>query len=322
MTTPSETSAPAAPAPAPAPAAPASSEAGSASNARSASLGLSASAEKVLSFDPATTWDDPDSAASAATTTPAAAPAGSAPDGATETPVSQPGQAVSAQGAPASGTSPEDFLKLQKQLNDANALIAQMKQTQPQGQPQGQPQAQGQPQPPAQGQPQDPFAPPDYMYSIPMEIVSAIQSEDPQQAAAGIQGLVSGVARGIHQTVMGVVLNQIAPQLLQAAVQQVQRNGQVSAQHQEIRNDFYGRYKEFDRPEMHAFVAQVATQLAQETGAQGYSAVFGDALASRLRAILAPQSQPQPQILGGTPPRTSFVPNLSPQEKDLMDLMS
>lgn len=295
---------------------PPSSEAGSASNPRSASLGLSAAAEKVLSFDPAQNWDNPDSGA----TQPAskelpqtAQPEGSPTDGAL--PKGQPATGVSAP-----STSPEEMLKLQKQLSDATALINQMRAAQTQQQGQLQPQAQAQPQSQVAGQQEDNIPP--YVFSIPPEIVTAIQSEDPREAATGIQGLVSGVARGVHQTVLATVMQQIAPQIIQAAVGHIQRSQEVQTQHQETRKDFYSRYKEFDRPDLHDWVASVATRLAAETGASTYSPQFGDALAQRLRAIMQPPVQ-QPQILGATPPRQSFPgPSLSPQEKDLRDLMS
>lgn len=247
---------------------------------------------------------------------PAAAPGGPAPPpaGVSQTPQPEPAPgapapaAASAATAPAAAQPDSAVQALQAQVQALQALLAQ---------------AQGSGAPPAGGQP--PSAQPsggaaqpggealtpeqlmDYRIAIPNDVLNAINSEDPNQVAAGIHHLVNNFAKLTHQRVMQHVDQLVHERLAQASSTQA-----ISSQQQEMMRDYYGQFPAHDDPLNRVVVAMEAQAMWAEQPALAWSAETRNALGARVNAKLGLAAQPQvtqpgqvqqpAQANGGTPP--------------------
>lgn len=205
---------------------------------------------------------------------------------------------------------------LKKQLKEANDVMEQMKAMAASNQ------AQKQKEPPKDDTPA-------YDFKFPEPLLRALQSEDPKEFQEGMANLSTGVARGVHQTVMKQVYD-LMPKVIAASVQAMQQHSTMTNETQTMRSDFYGKYPHLDKPELHPIVGMVAQQLGDELKVSGYSAEFRDALAARLSAMgigtAAPVQPitpppPQPTIMsgGGARPAPTFADE---QQKQMMDLLN
>lgn len=171
---------------------------------------------------------------------------------------------------PAAAPSPapnEELLQLKKELEELRAFKSGIESAA----------AAVNQQPAQQQQSEDPVPP--YAYNIPDQLVTMLRSEDPREVAAGLQAMATGVSRTVHRMILEQVLS-FVPRMVENAVASRQAMDY-------IRNDFYGTYPEFYRPELVGLVEQTARAVWQETGAKEWTPQFRDAVAQRLRALLA-----------------------------------
>jgi len=127
---------------------------------------------------------------------------------------------------------------------------------------------------------------PPYAFNIPPELLQLMYSEDPTERQQGLTAYAMGIARTVHSQVRDEY-----QQVMQSAIQQAIASTQ---QAQQVRQDFYGKYPELDKPELYPVVQAVAQQVAAQTGANSWTPEFRDAVGERVRALIQPQAQPQP----------------------------
>lgn len=210
-----------------------------------------------------------------------------------------------------------EFLLMQKQLKDATDLINTLKEQK--ATPQQEPATK-------QDAPQD--TTPAYMFNFPDELVGKLNSEDPREVKEGLVAMSAGVARAIHQTVLKEVMEKVLPQAVQMSVGRVQATEAQTAEMQNIRTDFYGTYKEFDKPELRPIIGMIAANLAGELGVKGYSPEFREVLVQRVRSILGaaqPAAQPTPAakppaMTGGSGTRSGSPTPEVQLQREIMDL--
>lgn len=173
---------------------------------------------------------------------------------------------------------------------------------------------------------------PQYSLSIPEKIVSAIQSEDPEESSAGISALANGLAVTIHSKMreeMTTKLQEITQNLPTQFTSYLQNYNAQRA----VAEDFYGSFPEFAHPDLRETVVQVATKIAQEKGMQEWNPTFKKILAERLRALglgakvedkAAQQTTTPPKLSGGSGSRPATVTKTQVQDhmQDVLDLFT
>lgn len=212
---------------------------------------------------------------------------------AAEAGASAPGPAAPPAEPPAAAAAANPEAALLKQQLDQAMLLLQQYQQQPQQPPGAKP---------PEGQPSGEAIPP-YNFTVPPQLMQMMESENPAERQQAIGAVMQGTAQAVHKTLLqefGKVMQGI-PALMQAAIQQ-------HSAAQEVFNDFYGTYKELNRPELRQLVVGVAQQVIQESRATGWSPQLRDAVAGRIFQLLGhkPAQTPPvgaPPIIGGTPAR-------------------
>lgn len=152
----------------------------------------------------------------------------------------------------------------------------------------------------AQQQPQQPNMPPPppaYAYDINEQMLRAVTSDDMREREMALKAFAVNLSQTVHQRAVEQLREEVA-RAMPAFVRQVATQ---EYERKSIAQDFYGKYPEFDRPEVLPVVAQVAQQVMQETGASAWSAKVRDAVAGRTRALLGAlanngQQRPAPQM--------------------------
>lgn len=168
---------------------------------------------------------------------------------------------------------------------------------------------------------------PEYNMQIPDEIMGAIRSEDPQEAAKGVNALANGLAVTIHKRVLSEFSQKMST-MQQGLPQAIQQVVALERHNKAVFDDFYGTYKQFNNPQLYPIVLAEAQKLSKETGAKGYSQAFKKVLASRLTKLLqsatAPAQSPaqapakQPEFNGGSNSRGAMAPAGNAEVADLM----
>jgi len=240
---------------------------------------------RILNFDPF---------ADAAAPAPAAQAPGTTPnEPATQTPATPDAGAAATTTPPATPQVSPEVAALQEQVRNLQTQIK----TTPAAAPTAQP----------QGEAPDPV--PAYNYNIPDDVMVALDSDEPVQRKAGIAALAQGVSRTVHRQVldqMQAVFQNVVPQM-------IEQSHTVRQTAMSVRQDFYGKFKELDNPQLYPFVQQQAILLGQELGGITWSPEFRDTLGQRVKAALqsasgtiapqvpqpAPAAAPAPFLAGG-----------------------
>ncbi len=146
----------------------------------------------------------------------------------------------------------------------------------------------GQPAPAAPAAPAKEDTTPDYQFTIPTELMSLLDSENVTERQQGIGLLSQGVARTVHQTLMGevnaIVQGQI-PTLVQGMITQ-------QAQAQTIFTDFYEKYPALNKPELRSLIVSTGKEVMTETGANAWSPTLRDTIAQRVLSIVGSGAAP------------------------------
>ncbi len=121
-----------------------------------------------------------------------------------------------------------------------------------------------------------------YDFKIPVETLSKVYSENVEERAAGLAQIMQGTAIAVHRN-----LTQIMNQYAQHEIPRViQGHMELQQAKQSIHNDFYGTYPELNREELKPLVLQVAQQVLQETGLNGWSNKVRDLTAQKVKSVI------------------------------------
>lgn len=220
-------------------------------------------------------------------------PTGSEPG--TETPAGEEEQTPAGE-QPATQEDPEKAL-LRQQVEQLTQTVTQLSQQMQQsaGQQPGQ-------QPGQSGQQPSGEAPqieiPDYAFNIPDELVGLLDSDNPAERKQGFAAMAQGLARTVHQVVMGAVQQTYIdplPQQFQGMIEQ-------QLQAKEIFSDFYGKYSALNKPELRPLVIQTMQQVVQETGAKQWSDSLRDTIGARVMGLIGQGvTTPPPKTPAKTP---------------------
>lgn len=126
---------------------------------------------------------------------------------------------------------------------------------------------------------------PEYMFDIPKDIVEAVSSGEPDQVKAGLQQVIAGTAKSVHQQLrqeMGARIKEAQQQAIRGASTQVEQKTTA----QRIKEDYYGTYKNHDREELYPLVQKVAGQAAKELGKRTWDQELRDEVGKRVNNIL------------------------------------
>lgn len=121
-----------------------------------------------------------------------------------------------------------------------------------------------------------------YDFKIPVETLSKVYSENVEERAAGLAQIMQGTAIAVHRN-----LTQVMNQYAQYEIPRViQGHMELQQAKQSIHNDFYGTYPELNREELKPLVLQVAQQVLQETGLNGWSNKVRDLTAQKVKSVI------------------------------------
>lgn len=182
----------------------------------------------------------------------------------------------------------------------------------------------------AQSAPADPPAPketppeppPFADVRVPPELVAALRSDDPNEAAVAVNLLVQGAATMAYrkfQEDFTKFQNEGLPSFI-ASTRQVEEQART------IKTDFYGKYPELDKPELYPLVQTVAAEMikAQGQNFKGWDEAFRDAVGTRVVTLLAgvvkAPAPPAPAPAPFTPPSGGPRPAAAPENDILATL--
>lgn len=129
-----------------------------------------------------------------------------------------------------------------------------------------------------------------YAFNIPPQTAAMLTSENPQERIAATTALITGASRIVHEQVVQSVreeFGQVIPHVVSAIVEQ-------RLQAKAVFDDFYGTFKELNRPELRTLIQQVGQQVRQEYGNPNWSPQLRDAIGTRVRQVLS-GAAPLPQ---------------------------
>lgn len=264
----------------------------------------------MLSFDP---FEKPDEPAPGSEEQPAqsAATTDVPPEAGGEIPVKPEPTAQPADGVPQENP---ELVLLKQQLAELQAQNAQMQQQQQLSQQQQQQAAPG-------ADPLERFIPP-YQFQIPEQMMTMLDSENPQERAQALSTLMSGALRTAHKTMLQQV-NGMMQTYVPHQMQQFQQQQQFTSS---VQNDFYSEYQDLNTPEIRQIVASVTPQVMQELGVSNWSPVLRDAIANKVKGMLhigaapaaTPPAAPPAQFTPGSRGPVADPNNVTNQIMDLM----
>lgn len=123
---------------------------------------------------------------------------------------------------------------------------------------------------------------PAYSFTIPDQLMTLLDSEDPTERRQGIAAMAQGIAQTTHQQVLGQVQGMFTSIVPQTVMNVVQEQNYSKA----IFEDFYGTHKDLNREELKPLITQTAETVWKETKAQQWSPKLRDTIAQRVRTIL------------------------------------
>lgn len=129
-------------------------------------------------------------------------------------------------------------------------------------------------------------------YTVPIspELIEAIRGDDPAQASAAIQALITVPAVLVHQR-MVKELETFQSRIGDLVTAKIQELGNV----QTMRSDFYGRHAHFNNEFGRKLVVAAAGEVARKNPGKykGYTPELGNAIAEEIYAVM-PQLRPAP----------------------------
>lgn len=128
---------------------------------------------------------------------------------------------------------------------------------------------------------------PDYNFDVPDKLIEVLTTEqDPARFKEGVIALMKGIAGAVHAQMYNHV-DETLTKRFSSIPQMINAVTTAQKQATEMRADFYGKYPEFDHPQMHDFVMKTAEAVAKETGKKAWDAELRDATATRMKEIIS-----------------------------------
>jgi len=166
----------------------------------------------------------------------------------------------------------EEMRKLRDELEQTKAQLAEV-QKQQGDRGSSQAQSQGSDQSASSDQEQIPS----YEFQIPNEIVESLASEDSQQRQAGLQKLVQGVGRSVHQTI-----REEMDQKLENVSKQVKQETQEETRADQIQRDYFGAFPHHDNEVLKPLVQRVSQQVMRERNVHKWTDTVRDEIGKRV----------------------------------------
>jgi hypothetical protein len=165
---------------------------------------------------------------------------------------------------------------------------------------------------------------PDYMFQIPDEIANGVYSDDASERKAALAHLVSGIGQSVHQTLLAEFEGRLASVQKELPERMTQT---VEAQNlrEQIRQDFYGSFRDLDRAELYPLVKHFTGQVMAEGKHKSWGPALRDEIGKRTKAYLesfgAPKAQSKPPAMTAPQSRPpQRVPGLEDEIAELIDL--
>lgn len=161
---------------------------------------------------------------------------------------------------------------------------------------------------------------PAYDFQIPEALATALTSDDARERLGATQNLIKGTARAVHQTVVASLRREVA----QVVPLMIQHFTQQAKQMDQIKTDFYGKYPQFDRPELRQMISSVGNELFNSGAFKQWSPEFRDAIAARVSQVLSgavPAAAPAPAPTFTAPaaaPRPGLPAGGAPNAGDIL----
>jgi len=127
---------------------------------------------------------------------------------------------------------------------------------------------------------------PAYNFNIPDKLVEALTSTEVPVFKQGVIALIQGMAGAVHAQMINHVSEMFEPKF-RSIPEQIMQTLQAQAQNNAVADDFYGKYKELNHPQLHGIVLQTATAIAKEKNLTGWSEELRDETAKRVKDIIA-----------------------------------
>lgn len=152
------------------------------------------------------------------------------------------------------------------------------------------------PTPPAQGdQSKEPAG---YDFTIPLEVVEALNADEPAVRQRAVSGLITGVANKLAKdfsAAMATMAQHVQRQAVEAALAQVQSQTETRT----VKEDFYSNFPDLKRmadalPAMDGAIWQTVSQVAQNTGVKAWTPEFRNQVGALIRVQLGLQQQGAP----------------------------
>lgn len=180
-------------------------------------------------------------------------------------------QKPSESGEPAEGED-EKISRLEEQLRQANAAIQEMESKIGQTQEQGQSSA-------SESEQSDEV--PSYQFQIPQEIADAVASENTEDRQRGLNMLVDGIGRSVHQRLQEQFRKELEQRVEE--VKQTQASQQQNeTQADQIRKDYFGQNPDHDSDLIRPVVRSKSQEVMQEWGVRQWTSRVRDEIAKRV----------------------------------------
>ena len=132
-----------------------------------------------------------------------------------------------------------------------------------------------------------------YNFQVPDQLMEMIDSENPTQRRAGISALVTSLARVVHGEVrkeFTARLEDVSKGIPRTIESHVDARTTAEQTQRAVETDFYGTYKELNRPELKPLIVSTAARIMASTGAKDWSPALRDQIGTEVRAILRASS--------------------------------
>ena len=140
---------------------------------------------------------------------------------------------------------------------------------------------------------QDAPSAPKYNLALPPEMLNALRSEDPKEYGTAMHAVVNGIANKLWMDQMEYVQKELLPGINQLVLGHIQ----AQQQQQQVAQEFYSTYPQFQPQAIRTLVQQAGLVVAQTRQAAGKSLAWSPELAAEIAETVyqtVPQLRPAP----------------------------
>lgn len=153
---------------------------------------------------------------------------------------------------------------------------------------------------------------PSYEFQIPDELANGIYSDDVAERKAALASLVSGIGQSVHATLRAEVEQRLQG-LQQSLPQQVEQFTTATSERDKIRADFYGTFKELDRPEIYPLVKHYTAEVMKAGRHKNWTPQLRDEIGQKVKEFLG-QFAPQKTAKAPAQTRPGTRPPAAPAD--------